>query len=128
MCTMNWDRAIGTISPHVVKISTPTGYGTGFLSFYNSDRTWCGLATAAHVVSYADEWQQPIRITHPHSGTSVFKPAPERVIMLDHRTDSAIVLCFKGELQLPEIPIALIPADEPCGLGADVGWLGYPVI
>ena len=29
---MNWDQAIAAISPHVVKIETPTGYGTGFLA------------------------------------------------------------------------------------------------
>ena len=29
---MNWDEAINIISPHVVKIATPTGYGTGFLA------------------------------------------------------------------------------------------------
>jgi hypothetical protein len=48
------------------------------------------------------------------------------VIFLDHPTDSAIVLFFKGELQLPESPIALIPMGEPCGIGADIGWLGFP--
>ena len=52
---MNWERAINTIRPHVVRINTPTGYGTGFLSFYNHDRSWCGIATAAHVVNHADE-------------------------------------------------------------------------
>ena len=96
---MNWDRAINVISPHVVKISTPTGYGTGFLSFYNHDGKWCGIATAAHVVSHADEWQQPIRITHPHSKTAAFKTEPERVIMLDHRTDSERS-CFASKASL----------------------------
>ena len=125
---MNWDRAIKVVTPHVVKISTPTGYGTGFLSFYNHDSRWCGIATAAHVVSHADEWQQPIRITHPHSKTTEFRTENDRVIMLDHIADSAIVLCLKGELQLPEVPIALLPMSEPCGLGVDIGWLGFPAI
>jgi hypothetical protein len=64
---MNWGNAIAEISPHVVKIETPNGYGTGFLAFYNHNKEWCGIATAAHVVSYADEWQQPIRIKNDAS-------------------------------------------------------------
>jgi hypothetical protein len=50
------------------------------------------------------------------------------VIFLDHATDSAVVLFLKGELQLPQSPIALLPMDEPCKIGVDVGWLGYPGI
>ena len=44
---MNWDQAIKSVAPHIVKIETPSGYGTGFLAFYNHDKTWCGIATAA---------------------------------------------------------------------------------
>ena len=123
---MSWDSAIAVVTPHVVKISTPTGWGTGFLAFYNHDRDWCGIATAAHVVSYADEWQQPIRI---QTSTSMrFLKVEDRVIILDHSTNSAIVLFLKGDLQLPETAIALTPVDQPCGIGVDLGWLGYPII
>jgi hypothetical protein len=125
---MNWGQAIEIVSPHVVRIETPTGYGTGFLSFYNHDRSWCGVATAAHVVSHADEWQQPIRIMNESSEQPLFLKTEDRVIFKDHTTDSAIVLFLKGQLQLPESPIALLPMDEPCPIGADIGWLGYPVI
>jgi hypothetical protein len=127
MVVMRWDQAIKIVSPHVVKISTPTGYGTGFLAFYNHDKSWCGVATAAHVVSHADEWQQPIRISHQGSGP-VFLSYPDRVIIIDHATDSAVVLFLKGELQLPEVPVALLPMDAPCGLGTEIGWVGYPAI
>jgi hypothetical protein len=125
---MNWDEAINIISPHVVKIATPTGYGTGFLAFYNFSGDWCGVATAAHVVSHADEWQQPIRIQNEASSTPKFLKADERVIFLDHATDSAVVLFLKGDLQLPESPIALLPVGEPCKIGVEIGWLGYPTI
>jgi hypothetical protein len=90
--------------------------------------TWCGIATAAHVVSYSDEWQQPIRVTNQHTKTSRFLNHADRIIILDHRTDSAIVLFLKGDLQLPEEPITLVPVNKPCELGVDVGWLGYPAI
>ncbi len=123
---MSWDNAINIIRPHVVKIETQMGYGTGFLAFYNHDRSWCGIATAAHVVSNADEWQQPIRVKSEKA--TVFLKEEERVIFVDHSTDSAVVLFLKGDLQLPEVPIALMPMEEPCGIGVDVGWLGFPAI
>lgn len=123
---MDWGTAINSVTPHVVRIETPTGYGTGFLAFYNHDGTWCGIATAAHVVSHADEWQHPIRVRHPTA--TRFLKSEDRVVMIDQSNDSAIVLFLKGELQLPEFPIALTPVDKPCSIGADIGWLGYPVI
>lgn len=125
---MNWDHAIETITPHVVKIETPSGYGTGFLAFYNMDNSWCGIATAAHVVVHADEWQEPIRIRHEGSPQPAFVAQNERVIFLDRVNDSAIVLLFKRELQLPECPITLLPVDQPCPIGLDIGWLGFPAI
>jgi hypothetical protein len=112
---MSWDSAIKVVGPHVVRIETQNGWGTGFLAFYNHDRAWCGIATAANVVSHADAWQHPLRIRNEASAR--FLKAEDRVIFLDHRTDSAIVLFFKGELQLPESPIALIPVGEPCSIG-----------
>jgi hypothetical protein len=125
---MSWDKAIRVVEPHVVKIETPTGYGTGFLAFYNFDHAWCGIATAAHVVSHADEWQEPIRIKNSSSKAPRFLKADERVIYLDYFNDSAVVLFLKGDLQLPESPITLLPMDKPCGIGIDIGWLGYPAI
>lgn len=125
---MNWDKAIQTISPHVVKIETPNGYGSGFLAFYNQNREWCGIATAAHVVSHVDEWQEPIRIRNEATPRPLFLRADQRVIYIDYPNDSAVVLFLKGELQLPESPIALTPMNEPCSIGSDIGWLGYPQI
>jgi hypothetical protein len=125
---MDWDQVVQKVSPYIVKIETPTGYGTGFLSLYNEDKTWCGIATAAHVVSDCDEWQKPLRITHHDSGTVAYLPHDQRVIYIDRKTDSAVILFFKGDLQLPEIPITLLPVGSPLGIGVEVGWLGFPNI
>lgn len=38
------------------------------------------------------------------------------------------MLFLKGELQLPEWPITLLPMDQPCAIGIDIGWLGFPAI
>jgi len=124
---MSWDTAINTVTPHVVRIETPTGYGTGFLAFFNADDA-CGIATAAHVVSHADEWQQPIRIRSYESDVPRFLKSDDRIIFLDHTTDSAVVLFLKGDLKLPEVPITLTPADKTCSVGASIGWLGFPTI
>ena len=123
---MNWEQAIAKVSERVVRIETPTGMGTGFLAFYNSDSTWCAIATAAHVVKHADDWQQPIKIRGKFGVTLLEEAA--RVIFVDTARDSAIVLFFKGDFQLPQEPIAMRPMDSPCGIGATIGWLGYPAI
>jgi hypothetical protein len=125
---VNWEASINIVRQHVVRIETPAGYGTGFLSFYNYDRAWCGIATAAHVVSHADEWQQPIKIRNEFSAEAKFLNPSDRVIFLDHSTDSAVVLFVKSDFQLPEIPIGLMPPGEPDSIGIDVGWLGFPNI
>ena len=52
---MQWDQIVTAASPYVVRIDTPEGSGTGFLCLYNSDRTFVGIATAAHVVARADD-------------------------------------------------------------------------
>ena len=125
---MNWEAAINVVRPHVVRIETPNGYGTGFLAFYNKDANWCGIATAAHVVGHADEWQQPIRVRNEFSAGPRFLNVGDRVIFPDYSTDSAIVLFFKGDLQLPQIPIGLMPPGQSDSIGIDVGWLGFPNI
>jgi len=124
---MNWDQVVKKVSPHVVKIETPSGHGTGFLLLHNDNHTWCGIATAEHVVAYADDWQQPIRI-RPTLGDHLFLRPENRVIYRDLKTDSAVVLFFKGDLQLPEIPIALTPMGQFIEIGAEVGWLGFPAV
>jgi hypothetical protein len=125
---MNWDQVVKKVSSHVVKIETPSGHGTGFLFMYNDAKTMCGIATAEHVISHADNWQQPIKIHHPHSEKTIFIKQEERVIYRDWKTDSAVILFLKGDLQLPESPIALLPMGTLIDIGAEVGWLGFPSV
>ena len=126
---MNWDQIVDKITPHIVKIETQSGHGTGFLSLYNEDQTFCGVATALHVVSYADKWQQPIRILHYSSGETVFLEENDRVIYTDWETDSAVILFKKNDIPfLPEDPINLLPSDSTISIGFEVGWLGFPSV
>ena len=125
---MSWNEVVDRVTPCIVRIETPLGHGTGFLCLYTGDRTLCAIATAHHVVEHADQWQQPIRINHYASGTTVFLKESERVIWVDQNKDSAVILISAGQLSLPEEPIPLLPIERRLPIGAEVGWLGYPAI
>ena len=59
---MEWYQGIEKIQNCVVKVITPYGHGTGFL--VGSSKGYRMLATAAHVVRHANDWQEPIKIQH----------------------------------------------------------------
>lgn len=125
---MNWNAIVEKIAPYIVKIETPRGHGTGFLCLYNQDKSLLGIATAYHVVGYADEWQQPIRLRHYPSSTAVFLKEYDRTILADSDSDSAVILIQPSDLQLPENTIPLLPTSSPLAIGTEVGWLGFPSI
>lgn len=125
---MDWNQIVEQVTPSVVKIETPDGHVTGFLCFHNEDRTLCGIATADHVVSHADRWQQPIRIQHHASGESVLLTEADRVIFRDADKDSAFILMQLGKFDFPEQAVQLLPADAGLVIGSEVGWIGYPAI
>src|SRR5271154_6666164 len=78
---MDWNEIVKKITPYIVKIETPAGHGTGFLCLYNEERNSLGVATACHVVEYADQWQQPIRMTQPSTQSFAFLQEGERIIV-----------------------------------------------
>lgn len=103
-----------------------THNASGFLCFYNEAHNLCGIATAHHVVAHADQWLQPIRISHYTTNTNAFLRDSDRVIWVDENKDSAVILFNVGDLQLPEQPVQLLPTDNRLPIGVEVGWLGYP--
>lgn len=125
---MDWDNVVQKVTPYLVKIETPDGSGTGFLLAYNENRLWCSVATALHVVSNADNWQQPIKIHNNNFSKTAFLTINKRVILTDYKTDSAVILFESSELPLPQDLIPLRPIDTRLNIGAEVGWLGYPAI
>jgi trypsin-like peptidase len=125
---MHWDSIIQKVGPHIVKIDTPTGSGTGFFCGYNQTRAFCYIATAAHVIADTDDWQQPLRLSsHTFQKTSFLKES-DRVIFKNERTDSAIILFSPKALNFPTQNIPLRPIATPINIGVEVGWLGYPSI
>lgn len=125
---MDWNQIVEKLSPYIVKIETPEGHGTGFIYVYSQNRVFAGVATAAHVVSHAERWQQPIRLVHQYSMETIFLKESQRVIYTDSKTDSAVILFEVGELNLPETPIPLLPSNSILPIGAEVGWLGFPSV
>jgi hypothetical protein len=125
---MNWEQVVQKVTPYIFKIETPAGHGTGFLFLYNDAKTWCGVATALHVVEYANTWKQPIRLTHHSSSKELFLKDSEYIIITDWKTDSAVILFQKPGFELPSELIELIPLGTPLSIGNEVSWLGFPAI
>jgi hypothetical protein len=128
MAAMTWSAAVEVIEPHVVRISTPDGSGTGFLISNAHTNAVCGVATAAHVVAHAHYWEEPIRIEHVSSGKSVVVRRQERAVLLDASRDTTAILFNRGELPLPADPLPLVPKDMFLKVGSKIGWLGFPAI
>lgn len=125
---MDWNQIVERVTPHIVKIETPSGHGTGFLCLYNDDKSLVGIATAHHVVEHAERWQQPIRIEHDNSKNIAFLKESERFIISDPNNDSAVILFTSDKLVLPSEPIELLPIQDRLPIGSEVGWIGYPGI
>jgi hypothetical protein len=123
-----WSQAVELIEPHVVRISTPRGSGSGFLLSNNKHNELCSVATAAHVVDHAHYWEEPIRIDHVASGKSIVVRRDARAIFLDAARDTAAVLCHRGEIPFPADPLPLGPKDMFLRVGTEIGWLGFPAI
>jgi len=126
---MNWSGIFRKIQPYVVSVETPKGSGTGFLFTYNRDKTVSGIVTAAHVVDYADEWKQPIKLVHCMTKKELFVTDDEIVIFLDHQKDSASIMLFgKSDIGFPEDTLPLIDLKKNLRIGVEVGWMGFPSI
>lgn len=128
MAQITWSDAIEILEPHVVRISTPRGSGSGFLISNGHKNAVCGIATAAHVVDHAHYWEEPVRIDHVPSGKSLVIRRDERAIFLDVDRDTAAILFNRGELPLPSDPLPLAPKDMFLKVGNEIGWLGFPAI
>lgn len=125
---MNWNDVVQRVTPYVVKIETPQGHGTGFVCFYTDEDIFCAIATALHVVAHADRWQEPLRIHHHPSNTTVLLREHERFIFADPQRDSAVMLVERAKLPTPKQLIPLRPIEDRLPIGAEVGWLGYPAV
>lgn len=125
---MDWDKAIEDLCPHIVRITTPDGSGTGFLVSHSANTDVVAIATAAHVVDRAHYWEQPIRIEHTTSGTSTLLRQDNRAIFLEEERDTAAIVFAKGDLKIPAKAFGLAPEGKTLKIGIEIGWLGYPAV
>jgi hypothetical protein len=125
---LDWNEAVEIVRPHVVRILTPGGSGTGFLVSLSENGNICGVATAAHVVAHAHYWEQPIRIEHKSSGKTLLLRSTDRAIFPDDLKDTAGIVFEKKELALPDKPLALAPQGKFLQVAFEIGWLGFPAV
>jgi hypothetical protein len=125
---MEWEEAFKIVSSYVVKISSPDGMGTGFLVAYSENKELCGIATAAHVVHQAHQWEQPIRIQHHLSDESELLGEEKRAVFIDESLDTAIIVSPSKYFDFPDQPLELTPEGTHVPIGKEVCWTGYPAI
>ena len=128
MAQTKWRKAVEIVKPHVVKVRTPRGSGTGFLCAYTKDKTICGVATAAHVVSESHLWEEPIRIEHYDSRKTQLLRAADRIIYLDRQLDTAVIVFLKSKSPLPDKPLTFISEEKHIKVGIEIGWVGFPAV
>ena len=122
--TKQWYQVFEEISPSVVRIESPGSQGTGFVCL-RTDR-FVGIATAYHVLQYADYWQQPIRVIH-QSGTVILKEEDRLVLSGTDEKDSAILLFEEhANPDFPQELVQLLPPKKHLKIGVEVGWIGFP--
>jgi len=125
---MEWYEAVERLTPHVVRINTPQGSGTGFLITHPSGAGLCGVATAAHVVDQAHYWEQPIRLDRAGTTESILVRAADRAVFLDEPRDTAVIVFRPGGLAFPATPFSLLAEGLYAKIGNLIGWVGYPAI
>lgn len=128
MAITDWHEAIEQIEPHIFRIYTPDGAGTGFLVSISTVTPMCAIATAAHVVFRAHFWEQPIRINQPHSGKTLLLRPGKRAININPTIDTASIVFSNSEFELPDSILPLITRGYHLKPGVELGWLGFPAI
>jgi len=125
---MEWFSAVKLVRPHVFRISTPRGSGTGFLVSLSQKTGLMAIATAAHVVDSAHYWEEPIRIDHVDKGGSRLLRKDDRVILVDQAKDSAVIVVQRAGLIVPSSTLQLAKEGTHLKVGNEIGWLGFPAI
>lgn len=128
MANFEWHHAVTQLQPHVVRISTPEGSGTGWLVSRSKTFPLGAIATAAHVIDHAHYWEEPIRIFHFGSEKSILLRPAERSVQLHQDSDTAAIVFKPEDLPLPDEPLPLMAKDKHLKPGVEIGWLGFPAI
>lgn len=126
MADSSWQHCVDVVKPHVVRLTTPTGHGTGFLVHRRG--CWVAVATARHVVADAHERGVPIEV-HWKNLDAETVPVAGRILRVDPERDFAVLAWLVDRSVapfLPEEPLPLLGHKSFVRTGVTVGWLGYP--
>ena len=130
---MSLTKTYEAVESYIVKIETTSGSGTGFFFAYNESKGLIGIATALHVVDDVEEWRLPLKIVHVKKKVEVFLSHSDRVILVDYKRDSAVILVptktlTDAGLPVPPAMLPVMPSSrfKPSGYG--LAWAGYPAI
>lgn len=126
MSTSLWARTVALVRDHIVLIETPGGHGTGFIVPTPPGSSGSCVVTAWHVVSHADKWRQPIKVTHFPSGKQAFLGPDARMISAASARDQAFVIFSAKDIPLPSPHLPLAQVDTRYNEGVEIGWLGFP--
>lgn len=128
MPTPEWHEAINTLHPSIVRISSPDVSGTGVFIARSNSKPLCVIATAAHVIKHAHNWELPIRIFQPSTGKSEMLKHESRAINIDVDSDEAVITFEPKELKFPQDPPPLLEKGYSIKPGVEIGWLGFPSV
>lgn len=128
MHDLEWYEAVELLEQHIFKISTPCGFGTGFLLSVGETGELCSVATAAHVLGHAYEWGEPMRVEHYASGRGVLLREPDRAVFVDNTLDTAALCFHRDALPVPQRALRLAPEEVHLRVGNEVGWVGFPAM
>ena len=123
-----WHEAVDLVRAHVLRIMTPSASGTGFFLGRSAKAGLCAIATANHVVSEPEEWEQPIKIKHDAAADALLLRASDRVIISNNADASVIIFKDSEELKLPAKPLELIEEGKVKKQGLEIGWVGFPYV
>jgi hypothetical protein len=121
---LQWLDAVERVRPFIFRITAPSGFGTGFLVSRSEAGDICAVATAAHVISYANEWEQSIKLEYFSTEPSLVPRLPQSFLLRP-----AAIVFNAGNLNLPTIkPHDLIEEGKVIKVGVEVGWMGFPAV
>lgn len=123
-----WYEACDKIRPYVVRITTPTAQGTGFVLAESDNGEYLGIATACHVVEYPDYWRMPIRIERPEENVSRILTSGDYLTVHEKASDLSMVIIRKdAALQIAQGNVSFFyNPGKVMKRGVSIGWLGFP--
>ena len=124
---LTW-KIVEVLRPYIVQISTPRYFGTGFIIRRSTDGKTVAVATAAHLVYSADEWEELIRIDQPSSGTSQIVRPRNRALRSRPDLDTAVMTFDNSEIEAPLGELEWTPEGQHLVVGSEMGWLGFPAL